>query len=334
MCKAVRYFAPLTSTVTLTKVLKSLVSKILIFRLKQLWRLFKQVGFARIVLLAIIIAGFLVFELHDLISGDYLLAVLIYPLIILPIHLLRKDQGFLRKLDCSKEAILAGEYHSLALPYSIYLVYFQQWSTIIIGHLLITIIPLLPSIKVEKRYRANNQFVKWIPVNLFEWRSYFRQRKFFLFICLVLAGLFSAYAIAIPIAILILVASFSEAFTHIESKELIESYPKNSNFLRSKLKDHSIFIHLLFLPFYALFLLFHLELWYILVLLLVIIECSICFCLLFKYSWFGYAQSEIHNQIPFVIFFISTVLFFPVGIAFLYFYWKKAIKALPVYVKN
>jgi len=314
--------------------LKSLVSKILIFRLKQLWRLFKQVGFVRIILLASIIAGFLAFELPDLISGSGLLLVLIYPLIILPIHLLRKDQGFLRKLNVSKEVILAGEYHALSLLYSLFLVFFQQWLAIFLGHLLITIVLFIPSIKVEKKYRDNNQSIKWVPVNLFEWRSYFRQRKFFLFICFVLAGLLSTYAIAIPIAILLLVASFSEAFTHIESKELIESYPRNSNFLWSKLKDHSIFIHLLFLPFYALFMLFHLELWYILVLLLIIIECSICFCLLFKYSWFGYAKSEIHNQIPFAIFFISTILFFPVGIAFLYFYWKKAIKALPVYVKN
>jgi hypothetical protein len=315
-------------------VLKSLLSKILLFRLKQLWRLFKQVGYVRIVLIAIVVAGFLVFELPNLISNNDFLTVLIYPSIILPIHLLRKDQGFLRKLNFQKEAILAGEYNTLALPFSLFLAFFQQWPAIFIGHFLITIILFLPSIKVEKKYRDNSQFTKWIPVKLFEWRSYMRQRKYFLLVCFGITGLLSAYAIAMFLAILILVASFSEAFTHIESKELIESYPRSSNFLWSKLKDHSGFIHLLFLPFYALFLLFHLELWYILILLLIIIECSICFCLLYKYSWFGYSKSEIHNQVPFVIFFISTILFFPVGIAFLYFYWQKAINALPEYAKN
>lgn len=314
--------------------MKSLVSKILIFRLKQLWRLFKQVGFVRIFLLAIVVVGFLVFELPNLISNNDFLAVLIYPSIILPIHLLRKDQGFLRKLYFQKEAILAGEYNTLALPFSLFLAFFQQWPAIFIGHFLISIILFLPSIKVEKRYRSNSQFINWIPVKLFEWRSYMRQRKYFLLVLFVITALLSAYAIAMSIAILILVAGFSEAFTHIESKELIESYPRNSNFLWSKLKDHSIFIHLLFLPCYALFLLFHLELWYILVLLLIIIECTICFCLLYKYSWFGYAKSSIHNQVSFVIFFISTILFFPIGIAFLYIYWRKAIKALPEYVKN
>lgn len=314
--------------------MKSLVSKILIFRLKQLWRLIKQVGFARIVLLVIIVAGFLVLKLPDLISDNGVLTVVIYPLVILPIHLLRNDQGFLRKLNISKEIILAGEYHFLALPYSLLLIYFQQWPAIFLGHLLITTILFLPSVKVEKSYRNNNRLITWIPVHLFEWQSYFRQRKFFLFICFALGALLSPYAIAIPIAILTLVASFSEAFTHLEPKELIETYPGNSNFLWSKLKNHSVFIHVLFLPFYALFLLFHFELWYILALLLIIIECSICFCLLYKYSWFGYAKSDIHNQIPFVILFISTILFFPAGIAFLYIYWKKAIKALPEYAKN
>lgn len=314
--------------------MKSLVLKILIFRLKQLWRLLKQVGFVRIVLLAIILAGFLVFELPGLISGNGLLAVLIYPLIILPIHLLRKDQAFLRKLDLPKEVIFAGEYHFLILLYSLFLVYFQQWLAIFLGHLLITIILFLPSAKLEKKYQDNSPFIKWIPVNLFEWRSYLRQRKFFLLFGFAFIALLSSYAVAMSVAILILVASFSEAFTHLESKELIEAYPRNSNFLWSKSKDHSTFIHLLFLPFYALFLFFHLELWYILVLILIIIECSICFCLFYKYSWFGYSKSEIHNQIPFVIFFISTILFFPIGIAFLYFYWKKAINALPDHVNN
>lgn len=314
--------------------MKSLVSKILIFRLKQLWRLFKQVGFVRTFLLSIVVASFLFFELPDLISGNGLLTVLIYPLIIFPIHLLRKDQDFLRKLELSKEVILAGEYHSLVLLYSLFLIYFQQWSTIFLGHLLITIILLLPSINVERTYRVNSRFIKWIPVKLFEWRSHIRQRKFFLLFGYAFIVLLSPYAIAMSIAILILAASFSEAFTHLESKELIEAYPRNSNFLWSKLKDHSGFIHLLFLPFYVLFLLFHPELWYILVLLLIIIECSVCFCLLYKYSWFGFSKSEIHNQIPFIIFFVSTIIFFPIGIAFLYFYWKKAINALPEYAKN
>lgn len=314
--------------------MKSIVFKILIFRLKQLWRLFKQVGFVRVILLAIIIASFLLFELPDLISANGLSAVLVYPLIILPIHLLRKDQGFLRKLDLPKETILAGEYHSLVLSYSFFLVYFQQWGAIFLGHLSITIILLFPSIKVQKRYQDNSRLIKWIPVNLFEWRSYMRQRKFFLLFGFSFIVLISSYAIAMSIAILILAASFSEAFTHLESKELIEAYPRNSNFLWSKLKDHSVFIHLLYLPFYVLFLLFNLELWYILILLLIIIECSVCFCLLYKYSWFGFTESAIHNQIPFAVFFISTILFFPIGIGLLYFYWRKAINALPEYAEN
>ena len=313
--------------------MKSLVSKILIFRLKQLWRLFKQLGFARNLLLALLVSSFLVFELPDFISDNGLLAVLIYSFITLPIHLLRKDQNFLRKLDLPKEVIFAGEYHSLALPYSLFLIYFQQWSVILLGHVLITIILFLPSAKAEKKYRSSGLFIKWIPIHLFEWRSYMRQRKFFLLFGFSFMVLLSSYAVAMSVAIFILVASFSEAFTHLESKELIEAYPRKSNFLWAKLKDHSVFIHLLFLPIYALFLFFHSETWYILVLLLIMIECSISFCLFFKYSWFGFAKSEIHNQLPFAIFYISTLLFFPIGIAFLYFYWKKAINALPEYVK-
>ena len=311
----------------------SLLSKILFFRLRQLWRLFKQVGFFRTFLLAIILVSFLVLELPHLTSDNGFVSALLYPAIILPIHLLRRDHGFLRKLEYAKEIIIAGEYNLLVLPLSLFLLYDQQWRAVLFGHLLIMIIIHLPSTGNKKRQTRDSRFVSWIPVNLFEWRSYFRQRKLFLLICFVFTALLSPNALAMSLAMLVLGASFSEAFAYLESKELIDAYPVSSHFLWSKVKDHSVFIHLLFLPLYSLFLFFHPNLWYILVLLLAIIECSICFCLVYKYSRFGVSKSEVHNQIPFIIFYISTILFLPIGIAFIYYYWKKAAKLLPKHVK-
>lgn len=312
----------------------SLLVKILLFRLKQCRRILKKVGFVRTILLAIIVVSYLIFEVPVLISGNSISAVLVYPLIILPIHLLRRDQVFLRKLDLQKKVILAGEYHSLVFPFSLFIIYYQQWLVIFLGHLLITIILLLPSVRVEKRYRGNNRFIKLIPFKLFEWRSYFRRRRLFLPVAFALTASLSPNAIAMAVAMLIVASSLSEAFTHLETKELIDAYSGNPNFLRSKLKDHSVFIHVLFLPLYLLFLLFHFEFWYIFVLLLIIIECSVCFCILYKYSWFGITESVIYNQIPFAIFFISTILFFPIGLTILYLYWKKAANALPDYAKT
>jgi hypothetical protein len=315
-------------------VLNSLLLKFLKFRLKQIWRLFKEVGLLRALLLLTILVSFVFFELTDLISGYNLIAVLFYPLVILPFHFSRKDHGFLKKLALPQEAFFAAEYNILVLPYSLLLVYYQQWELILSGHILTTIIIFIPSLIIEKKSNVNNQFNKLIPEYLFEWRSYIRQHKFLLFFCFSLTALLSFYPYAMLIAILIAVANFSEVFNYLESKELIETYPQNSNFLWSKLKDHSLFVHLLFLPLYSLFLSLHYEIWYLLVFILLIIELSVCFCLFYKYSRFGVSRSVIHNQMPFAIFFISTLVFFPIGIFFVYLYWKKALKALPAYVRN
>jgi hypothetical protein len=293
----------------------------------------KEVGFFRTFLLAIIVS-LLLFELTNSISANHFLALLIYPVIIISTHLLRADHGFLRKLKYAKEIILAGEYNLLVLPLSLFLLYNQLWLAVFFGHLLIMLIIHLPFTGNKKRETRDSRFVSWIPVNLFEWRSYFRQRWLFLLICFVFTALLSPNALAMSLAILVLGSIFSEAFAYLESKELIDAYPVSSHFLWSKVKDHSVFIHLLFLPVYSLFLFFHPNLWYILVLLLAIIECSICFCLVYKYSRFGVSKSEVHNQIPFIIFYISTILFLPIGITFIYYHWKKATKVLSKYAKD
>jgi hypothetical protein len=310
-----------------------LLLKFLEFRLKQIGRLLKEVGIIRVLLLITIVLGFLLFQLNELPEQNILL-ILFYPLLILPYHLSRKDHAFLRKLDLSEKTFFAIEYNSLALLYSLLLAYNLRWTTILAGHILVTLIIFLPAPTVKKKRSVNSRLIKWIPGHLFEWRCYFRQHKLSFGGCYLLTGLLSFYTYAIPVGIFIFLTAMPDIFKHVEPKEFIETYPGNTAFVWSKIKGHSLFVHLLLSPLYFLFIIFHSQMWFLLVLLLLIVEFSVCFCLLYKYSRFHISTCEVHNQIPFAIFLMALILFFPVGIFLLYLCWKKTENVLPEYVKN
>src|SRR5699024_5703791 len=134
--------------------------------------------------------------------------------------------------------------------------------------------------------------------------------------------------------ILFLLGFLPEVYNQLESKELIEIYSTNSSFLSSKLKDHSVFIQLLFLPLYLLFVVFHYQFWYLLIYLIIIFELSFCFGLFYNYSQIQISNSNIHNHFPFALFFIVFIVFFPIGCFIIYLYWTKAQKMVMVDARN
>jgi hypothetical protein len=310
-----------------------LLSKFIQFRFKQFGRLLKETGLIRSFFLLVVVGIILFSQLARPLPEPEYLFVLFY-FLILPVHFTRKDDSFLRKLNLPREIVLAAEYNILVFPVSLFLVYYQQWSIILLGHFLATSIIFIPIPTIEKKHSATDKFIKWIPELLFEWKSYFRQHPFFLLACYVLTLLFSFYTYTVPIGLLLLLSIIPNVFNPLESKDLIASYTKDSDFLWSKVKDHSYFVHLLLLPLYLCFLFFHHQLWYVLVIFVILIEFSLCFCLFYKYSQFNVSTSTVHNQLPFAISFIAFLLFFPIGIFFIYSYWKKAHNALPVYAES
>lgn len=310
------------------------LSKFIQFRFKQIGRSLKEVGIVRtIIIFAFLVATFIGFS--KLIIERNLLLIPIYLALSLPFHLSRKDQSFLRKLTIPIKIVWATEYNLIAVPFTIFFAINQQWQLVLLGHLLTTLIIFIPnSIVAKQSSLGREKFITLIPKHLFEWRSYFRKRKYMFSIPYLLTLALSFSLFAQFIGILFLLGFLPEVYNQLESKELIEIYSTNSSFLSSKLKDHSVFIQLLFLPLYLLFVVFHYQFWYLLIYLIIIVELSVCFGLLYKYSRIQISKSNIHNQLPFAIFFIASIVFFPIGCFIIYLYWTKAQKMVMVDARN
>lgn len=311
-----------------------LLFKFLRFRLRQISRLLKDTGYFISVFLFIILLA-IFFGLSKLSSEQSFLFIPIYLALSLPFHFKRTDNSFLLKLAVPKKVIWAIGYNLIVFPVTILLLYNLQWRVALFGHVLATLTTFLPnSFSIKQRFSGNSRVVALIPNHLFEWKSFFRRRKFTFLIYYLLTASLCFSVIAESIGILILLAILSEVYNRFEPKELMEIYPDKSPFLWSKLKAHSLFIHLTFLPLYILFAVFHYQFWYLLVFLIILAELSLCFCLLYKYSQIQTSNLNVHNQFPFAVFFIASILFLPIGCLFIFLYWTKTKQALPDYVRG
>lgn len=303
--------------------------KFIHFRLKQIGRACKLAGWFSIVVMSLCLVGIFISIGFHLPSKTYFILP-IYLLVTVPLQLTRCDHEFIQKLNYSKKIIMGSEYNLIVLPVTLILVCHIQIVIAIIGHILVSMVAIIPFKQNYSKRKLTNPLVQWIPKRLFEWRCFFRRNKFFWPICYLLAILLSVYVFVIPLGLLIFMLTIPQMYNHLETKELIYNYPATNRFLWVKLRDHSLFIHILFTPLYLLFLLLHYNQWYILVFFIISIESVICFELAYKYAQINNTTYTVHNQLPSLLFF-GMILFFPAALLYIYFFWNKATKALHHY---
>lgn len=303
---------------------KTLLGAFLTFRLKQLFRVIREIGVLRVVFMSTIIFILLFQVIRSLSNYHPLYVPVFYLLITTPLHIFRKDFVFIFQLDLSKRLIFAAEYNLAVIPLSLIAAVSGLLWIIPIGHIVSTITAFLPGIYLREYQSKNRRVVNWIPFRLFEWRFLFRKHFYMALLSYGIGLLLSFSVYTLPVFLFYWMAFIAYAFNTIEPKEVIEEYGERSAFLRQKIKIHSLFFHALFVPQYCLFLLFHFQFWYVWVYLFLFAQMVIMFCIYFKYAHAAYARKIVANQVP-VMLFISLTLFLPpVSILILYRYQKRA----------
>lgn len=308
--------------------MKGILSKFIWFRFKQVGRLLGDIGWVRTGVLVLLLSALFFNSLSNQLFNKPLLLILLYPSIILPFHLQRNDDVFLMQFPINKRWVYIAEYNLIMLPFTIVVAFFSHLYIVSAGHALASLVALIPSYQKPKIHPGKKRLIKRIPYLLFEWRGFFRKYYLFFVFSYFAALLLSKHLFIVPLFILFWIVCFSEAFNHLESKEMIEEYPAEKSFLTSKLINHSVFIHLLFSPLYLLFLFFHYQVWYILILCIILAELSVVFFLYYKYSRVDLFESTVKNQLPYILFLAATILFFPIGVLLLYLYRNRAQSAL------
>jgi hypothetical protein len=183
-------------------------------------------------------------------------------LLILAIQVQRTDITFLKIQFHHYRKILFIEYLILSIPLTGFLIFFLRWELIMILFAAIILIPFI-EIKWSGRFR-NSAFQNRLPDDAFEWKAGVR-KNLWIILLIFFAGLgFSFLTGAVPLAVFALGVFPLKFYERGEPAQMLIVLERNaSGLILKKFKIHLLIFSCITAPLIFAFLIFHFELWYI-----------------------------------------------------------------------
>jgi hypothetical protein len=262
------------------------MGRILKIRLLQFYQILLELGLLRVFFLL----GLLIFALFYLFSNvskgeniDFVSGFFI--LLVLSIHLKRKDKAFLYINVLNPYKIFLIEYLLVSSPIMVLLFYFGFWQYALI---IITFLIFISFVKIGIRIASiNTKIQEWIPNDNFEWKSGVR-RNLLVFIPLYLVGLTTSfYPASVPVILLILTVVILNFYDNPEPVDILiskELAPKP--FLKEKLLKHLITYFIFSLPLVILFMVFNAGYYYIILFEYIVLSILLLYSILLKYAYY------------------------------------------------
>lgn len=314
-----------------------MISSYLKIRACQLRRIVITIGIVRSLFLATLIAA-----LECLISiriDDSNSAALFSGLVVIligSIHLKRGDYTFLKIVSNNYRLLFITDYLILSLPILIPLL-FKGELTVVGAHLaLIAVIALAPQFKFPEINRGSI-LIRVLPSYAIEWIAGVRRFHIIIIVISILGLLFSymyACSILVIFVLGLIVTSFNEREEPYQFIILFEK--KSSDLLNFKLKTQITLFTLLVLPQIIMFMVFHIERWYV-VSIEYIVFCSILILtIVMKYSNVTHKPTF---RAPNVMAFIGmgcalSVVLLPITWIVIYLSYSRAINSLNFYLDD
>ncbi len=310
-----------------------MIGRILDFRLRQIIRLFKEIGAIYIVLLILVCLGFFLGLVEALIRSETMLMGLIGIMIIASVHFSRKDAGFLRMLELDRKKLYVAEYILLTLPMAIAYLVGGNFGAILFQTIGVLFIAMLPNPEISSHSFTNRLDLNFLPKAAFEAKSQLRRFAIPLGLLYIICLLTSKFLTVAIVFILLIALFFTSFFDEVEGKDLLEAIHFKSGILTAKVKTYLGLYYLLCIPFMVSFFIFHLEYWYLLLAVLFLGSTVILFNIFYKYAHYGPHRRKVYNSMANSIFFGSILIpfFYPITLLYLIFYWRKARKNIRMY---
>lgn len=289
-------------------------------RLKQIYRMFAEVGLGYLIILCIF-AFVMLLALMESLSQNQLLAWGLLPFALSSSwHFRRLDYSFLKHLSIYKPIFYLSDYFILSFPFLILLAYFQNWETVIIGILGLILLAHLPTKKQEGKIFISN--FNFIPIRFFEWRIGFRQNGWFLVVFYIVSFLGMAFEGTILLFSFLATMLISSFYDFCEPKEWInEKY-----FLRKKLWSHLGLWTLMLLPLMLCYIVVHSEIWYLALIAWYFGTMTIAFAIVYKYAHWIPNRGRLNSGTSVAVFIGMMLIVFtsPACIFAIFYYYRKA----------
>lgn len=257
--------------------------------------------------------------------------------LVFSIHSGRKDKNFLKMVAYKPLQIFITEYFLLSLPFILAISFTKYWYLSAFTLPICIIIPWL-NISFAKK-KLNLVKIPLIPDSAFEWKSGLRM-SYIYFILIWFAGAGLSFLVgAVPVAIIILNLISASFYMEGEPKLLLEVFEKSpSRFIRFKIKQALKLFWLAALPLVLLFLIFHVEYWYVIVYIIVAATLLLVFSVLQKYAFYeenvnATTRNSLLLFFAFLAFYVPFLIFLlPVMFMLAYRFYKKSLHNLSAHL--
>ncbi len=273
----------------LTKLKESNMYKIfalLKLRGKQLFRMIDKIGWLLFIIFLFVIVGVGLQTLNSLLNFPSIMSIAISFTGLITIDFLRRDKVFLASIFQSYPTLVRYiwiENVLIVLPVIIYQCMIgNTWFAI--GIVLAAFLVALLSPLYQKSETTHiKRSIKWLPIHIFELR-FFAEKLGILTYSYLVFGLFSFLHIGVyAVWILLFCFTLPEVFKWNESREMVHW---KSSFVINKVLDNFIIVAKLVLLPTMIALIFHPEMWYLIVYLIFCLFTIIFLCISFKYALF------------------------------------------------
>lgn len=303
-------------------------------RLRMLVRFLEELGFVYIFIGLLISLPFLIpfIGLVKYVYGGFIyFAIQLF--LLLSIHSGRKDKKFLTLVSEKPLSIYVVEYLLLSIPFILLISFTKHWYLSAAVLAVCVIIPLL-NISFSKK-KLHLPTIPFIPNSAFEWKSGLRI-SYIYFILIWLAGAGLSFLVgAVPVAIILLNLVTASFYMESEPKLLLEVFEKPpSAFLWFKIKQALLLFFVVISPLVLLFLIFHLQYWYVIAYILFAATLLLVFSILQKYAFYeenvnASSRNSLLLFFAFLAFYIPLLIFLlPVMFMLGYRFYKKSLQNL------
>ena len=328
-----------------------MIRTIIKMRVNQLVRLLTHIGWFRIIFLSLMVVFVFFFTWHAFTQPVYnTWFAIITTIMVLFIHINRKDRHFLKILVSSYRWICMAEYILMLLPlliislaasnlfaagYIVLLCLFIPWVSLdsdlrgilSLSQFLISPVHSQPGLKIHLRLPIRDP-------RAFEWKSGMRSGLFIILPVYLIILAFSFKPAVGPIGMMVLSFFVSGFYYYGESRDFIEVFAGSpQSFIGNKMMIAAKYLVFLFMPIILVSLLFQFPTWYFVLGAFIISIAILAITIIFKYALFQEHTDLNHNSMIVIINILCILLPFlwPVPLIMGIRYYSKAINNLKPY---
>jgi hypothetical protein len=301
---------------------------------KQLKRQLAQPGFfygTLLVIFVMLVIGVVWQQFHDPVKSKIMAGLIV--LLILSIHIARKDKFFVQHQLPAPDKQFFYEYSFLSLPLTLPCLFTMQWYLM---PCMLACFYIVARLRISLRQRtAFPQLSRMIPPTQFELLSGFR-KNYVLIIVLYLAAWATSWLLIAPVFILwLMTIAVMGWYTECESYDMLTvAHRSPAVFLRKKIRAHYRLLALITLPILLVNVVLHPAYCWIALFLVLVQPVLITLGIAYKYSHYEPKETFSTGHVLLSIISLSSLVPFllPMPLFFAFRYYRRAINHLQYYL--